>query len=547
VVALRPKAMRVLLLSTPHPLEESPLPPLSLSYLAAVLIREGIEVKIADFLVTRYRPERLRRQLEEYRPHIVGATCVTLNYPIARRMLRVCKTFDPGIITVIGGPHATFAHQEALLRSPWIDAAVIGEGERTLAELVRTVEQGRDLGLVPGIAFARDGRVVESPARASIENLDELPMAARELLPMGRYRALGTPCTVITSRGCPFGCIFCSGRRMFGPKVRFRTPGLVVDEIEKIQHDFGPGKINIVDDTFTLNHGHARSVCEEMLRRNLDVTWSIFARVDRVDEELSRLMKRAGCEWMLFGVESADEAILKTIKKGITTEAVERAVRIASEAGINVFNSFILGLPGESRDTALKSMSFADDLLHRYGAKYGFHMLSPLPGTELYEKAEDYGIRVLSHNWARYNANEPITETSGMNREMAREVMAIYDRGIEGAWDDIRRRAHEGDTQCSDLVEGHERVRFVWTLLQGDLIERLGRIRSADDAEAVLAGRLSHRMDLDVESVRRRIAELGARGVLRLEGDGNGLTWQWSKTEQLRLAGEVGPAPQYTA
>jgi len=128
----------------------------------------------------------------------------------------------------------------------------------------------------------------------------------------------------------------------------------VVDEIEQLQRDFGLEKINIVDDTFTLNHHHTQAVCEEMLRRNLKIKWSVFARVDRINEDLVQLMNRAGCEWMLFGVESADEGILQTIKKGITPEQVRRGAKIASEAGINVFNSFILGLPGESRDTALK-------------------------------------------------------------------------------------------------------------------------------------------------------------------------------------------------
>jgi len=301
-------SMRVLLLSTPHPLEESPLPPLSLSYLASVLTREGLEVKILDFLVTHYHPKKLRRELEDYRPQLVGVTCVTLNYPIARRMLKVCKDFDPHIFTVIGGPHVTFALEETLLQSPWIDAIVIGEGERTLVELARAVAETKDIHHVPGIAFADGGAVVKTSPQALIENLDQLPLPARELLPMARYRALGTPCTVITSRGCPYSCIFCSGHRMFGPKVRFRSPGLVVDEIEKLQRDFGLAKINIVDDTFTLNHHHTRAVCEEMLRRNLKIKWSVFARVDRIREDLAQLMKRAGCEWVLFGVESKRES-----------------------------------------------------------------------------------------------------------------------------------------------------------------------------------------------------------------------------------------------
>jgi len=540
-------SMRVLLLSTPHPLEESPVPPLSLSYLASVLAREGIEVKILDFLVTQYHPRKLRRELEEYRPQLVGATCVTLNYLLARRMLKLCKAFDPHIFTVIGGPHVTFALEETLLRSPWIDAVVIGEGERTLVELVRTLEEDKGIHQVSGIAFADGDMVVKTPPQAHIENLDQLPLPARELLPMARYRALGTACTVITSRGCPFSCIFCSGRRMFGPKVRFRSPGLVVDEIEKLQRDFGLTKINIVDDTFTLNHHHARAVCEEMLRRNLKIKWSVFARVDRISEDLAQLMNRAGCEWILFGVESADEGILKTIRKGITPDEVRRGVKIAAEAGINVFNSFILGLPGESRDTALKSLAFGDELYHKYGAKYGFHILSPLPGTEVYERAKDYGIRILSRNWARYNANEPITETATMSKEMVKEAMSIYDRGIEVAWDDIKRRAKDGDAECAEIIEGKERDEFVWTLLQGDVIEKLGGMAPAaainpSNPESELARRVSRKLGVDIEVVQRRMSELIGKGALRLEPKGNDLRWQWSDTQKLKLASEITPA-----
>jgi anaerobic magnesium-protoporphyrin IX monomethyl ester cyclase len=539
--------MRVLLLSTPHPLEESPLPPLSLTYLASALIQEGIEVKILDFLVTQYHPKKLRRELEEYQPQLVGATCVTLNYPIARRMLKACKAFDPHIFTVIGGPHVTFTLEETLLQSPWIDAIVIGEGERTLVELVRAVGGGKNIHHVPGIAFADGGMVVKTAPQAHIEDLDQLPLPARELLPMARYRALGTPCTVITSRGCPYNCIFCSGHRMFGPKVRFRSPGLVVDEIEKLQRDFGLAKVNIVDDTFTLNYHHAQAVCEEMLKRDLKIKWSVFSRVDRISKDIAQLMKRAGCEWVLFGIESADEEILKTVKKGFTLDKVRRGVKIAAEAGINVFNSFIFGLPGESRDTALKSLAFGDELYHKYGAKYGFHMLSPLPGTEVYERAKDYGIRILSRNWARYNANEPITETATMSKEMIKEAMSIYDRGIEDAWDDIKRQAKDGDAQCLEMIEGKKRGEFVWTLLQGDVIEKLGGMASTatwdpGNAEAELAGRVSQKLRLGIEVTQRRIGGLIAEGVLQLETKGNSLRWQWSDTQKLKLASEVTPA-----
>jgi radical SAM superfamily enzyme YgiQ (UPF0313 family) len=317
--------------------------------------------------------------------------------------------------------------------------------------------------------------------------------------------------------------------------------------MEKLQRDFGQAKINIVDDTFTVNRNHTRAVCEEMLRRNLNIKWSAFARVDRISEGLAQLMKRAGCEWVLFGVESADEGILKTIRKGITPDDVRRGVKIASEAGINVFNSFILGLPGESWETAHKSLAFGDELYHKYGAKYGFHMLAPLPGTELYERAKDYGIRILSQNWARYNANEPITETVTMSREMVKETMSIYDRGIEAAWDEIKRRAKDGDAESAEIMEGKQRNEFVWALLQRDIIEKLGTMTSVStanhcDAEIELARRVSRKLGVDIEVTQRRIGELIAGGVLRLESTGNSLRWQWTDTGKLRVAQEATPA-----
>ena len=533
--------MRVLLVSTAHPLEENPLPPLSLAYLAGALEKEGIEVQILDFLVTRYRPQKLRQKLEEYRPKLVGVTCVTLNYPLAARMLKVCKEFDSGIVTVIGGPHASFTSEETLTRAPWIDAVAIGEGERTLVELARAVAGGSDFGHIAGLAFTDSGSVVKTEPRSRIEDLDELTLPARHLLPLSRYRALGVPCTVITSRGCPYGCIFCSAHRMFGRRVRFRDPGLVVDEIEMLQRDFGFPQINIVDDTFTVNHGHAREVCEEILRRNLRISWSAYARVDNMTEDLVTLMKRAGCEMVLFGIESGDENILKTIKKGVTPDDMRRGVKIAADAGLNVFTSFILGLPGESPDTARKSMAFARELDDNYGAKFAFHILAPLPGTELYEKAGDYGLRILTRNWSRYDANQTITETATMSREMAKEAMATHELVVEAAWKEVRRRAEAGIAQYVSRLKGKERQEFVWSLLEGDVIEKLGSMRADGipgpaSAEVELASRVSKRLALPRDAVQQQMRKLVREGLLRLGRGDDGLRWQWS--DSLRAMSE---------
>jgi len=530
--------LRVLLISTACPLEENPLPPLSLAYLAGVLERENIEVQILDFLVTRYSPQTLRKKLQEYRPQLVGVGCVTMNYPLAARMLKVCKSFDSDIFTVIGGPHVSFTLNETLLRAPWIDAIAIGEGERTLVELVKTVAEGNDIGNVAGIAFADGERVVKTEPRSLIEKLDQLPLPARHLLPLARYRALGVPCTIITSRGCPYGCIFCSAHHMFGRKVRFRSPGLVVDEIEMLHRDFGFPQINIVDDTFTANRDHARQVCEEILRRNLKIKWSAYARADNMTDELVVLMKRAGCNLVLFGVESADENILKTIRKGLTPEDVRRGVKVATDAGLKVFTSYIIGLPGESPETIRRSMAFADDIGNTYGAEYAFHVLAPLPGTELFENLNEYGLRVLSRNWACYDANQPVTESTTMRREMIQDAIATHDRVMESAWEEVRNRAASGDSECIRRLEDMQSQRFVWSLLQSDVLDRLGKIKAgttADPAEAraELNRRIARKLNLSLDTTSQETDKLLQAGLLQLVMGVDGARWQWSSSLEI--------------
>jgi anaerobic magnesium-protoporphyrin IX monomethyl ester cyclase len=520
--------MRVLLMSTPYPLEENPIPPLSLSYLAAMLQSESIEVQILDLLVSHNSARKIRDKLEEYQPGMVGATCVTLNSSIATRNLKVCKDFDPRIVTMLGGPHASFALKETLLRARWIDVVVIGEGERTLVELVRALEKGKDIRQVAGIAFREDNSVVKTEPRPLIEDLDELPTPARHLLPLSKYRAIDSPCTVITSRGCPYRCIFCSGPRLFGRRVRFRDPRLVVDEIEQIHKGFGFEKLNIVDDTFTLNHRHAQEVCDEIMRRNLKFQWNVFARADTVTAELLNRMREAGCSWLLYGAESASPEILKTIKKGTTPDDIRRGTRLATEAGIGVFNSFILGLPGESPETARLSLDFAQELNRDYGAIYGFHLLSPLPGTELYENPKDYGIRILSRNWAKYDANEPITETATMSPQKVLEYIADYDRVIAYVWQQIKDKAAEGDPASAEEVRQKASIEFVWKLLQGDVIERLDHMKDGGDPVGQLAQRISRKMDVPLDLAEREMGRLVQMGLLKRESAKGVSIWQWS-------------------
>ena len=518
---------RVLIVNTPFPLEELPVPPLGLAYLAAVLETEGIDVQILDFLVAQYSPRALRRKLAEYQPQIVAATCSTLNYSIASRILRVCKNYDSTLVTLIGGPHVSFTARQVVEDAPWIDIVVMGEGEYTLVDLLNSLAHGTDLAQVSGIAFRRNGEAVLTSSRPLIKELDKLPLPARHLLPLSKYRALKAPCTVITSRGCPFGCIFCSAPKMFGRGVRFRSPEAVVDEIEMINREFGFEQVNIVDDTFTVNEQHVESICERLMDRRINVKWSVYSRVDTVTPRMLRLMKQAGCTWVCYGLESGDQKILDRIKKRITVDQARQAVRMAREAGIDVIVSFILGLPGENTRTAQRSVKIAEELRKDYGVYYGFHILAPMPGTELREKADEYGIRILTKDWTKYDANRPVAEPIGFSTDQMKHVMADYEQAISEAWKDILSKAECGDPLCKERITKSITVDFVWKLLKSNAIERAGR---SNDRQGELAGTISQELDVPLDVAQRELARLVADGNLTRTqtAQQKHTTWQWA-------------------
>jgi radical SAM superfamily enzyme YgiQ (UPF0313 family) len=525
------KPVRILLVAPPYALEEYPLPPLSLSYLSGSLLDHGFEVEILDLLTSKASPAKIRRKLEQYQPQVVGTTAVTMTFPAASRILKTCKGFDPGITTVVGGPHVSFSAEDTFQRAPWIDVVVAGEGDRTVVELASALERGSGIEKVAGLFINRNGKVIKTAPRPLIDNLDDLPLPARHLLPLSRYHALGAACSVISSRGCPYGCIFCTTPRMYGRKVRFRQPALVVDEIELIYREYGFSQISVVDDTFTLNHPHATDLCRELIRRRLPVKWSIFSRVDTLTPGLLDLMREAGCTCMLFGVESGNQEVLNNIKKGITPEKVKKGVRMATEAGIGTFASFILGLPGETPDRSRETLALAMELSERWGTQYGFHYLSPFPGTELFEKAKELGIRFLTRDWSRYNANEPITEASEGGLAAVKEVVARYDEGIAMAWETTRRDAAAGDADSIDRLQKKRTGNFVWTLLQEDAIESLwevGGTATPQQAQARLIEELARKLNTPVEVASHEISRLLQNRWLQPEPSSNGCIWRWA-------------------
>ncbi|HOF04835.1 MAG TPA: radical SAM protein [Syntrophales bacterium] len=529
--------MKVAIIAPPYPLAEAPAPPLGVSYVAAAFLAAGAEVRVFDYIVRRYTEAKLQAELDSFQPDIVGATSVTLNFPGAAAILTAVKRYRPEVVTVMGGPHVSFTAAATLQAYPGIDIIVMGEGEETINELVNAEFDERKLSMIRGIAYRSNGEPVVNEARAFIADLDALPLPARHLLPLSRYRALGYPISIITGRGCPYKCIFCQGRRMVGAKIRSRSASLVVDEIEEIM-SYGIDRINVADDLFVTDRKKVRAVCDEIRRRGLRFSWSAFARVNTVDRETLEIMKATGCDSISFGVESGNPEMLIRIKKKITLPQVRRAVRLCQDVGILPHTSFVVGLPGESPETLADTRKFASSL----GSLYGYHILAPFPGTTVRERVAEYDLEILTDDWTRYDANRAITRTSRLRPEDIDAFVDEFEGEIMKGWHKQVRNYQTGaNSPAEDLqVAGYFRTQFVYRLLSEDLIERLGEDEVGEDeagSEERLCRRLIATTGTDEALVRRAVADFISRGFIkygtRVGIPGGKPGWFWTHNNKI--------------
>jgi len=368
-------------------------PPLGVAYVAASLQEAGHDVRVLDCtFLSRAKAARLALAAKA---DVVGISCMATMEEDARWFAQHLRG-RCGLL-VAGGPLPT-CDPDAFLGH--FDVVVRGEGEQTMRELLAAFEAGADLGAVPGVACRRGsgarahgeggGAALCAPPRPFARDLDAIPFPARELLPNARYIAFGKKSygysitTVMSTRGCPFRCEFCSNV-VFGESYRERSPVDVVDEIEEALA-LGYERISFADDVFTLNGRRVLEICAEIRRRRLRVAWECLGRVDVFDPATAREMKDAGCFRIFFGIESGNDAILRLMKKQITTAQARSAVEAAHRAGLEVGAFFILCYPGETDDTVLETLRFATSLPLDYA---GLTMPYPLPGTALLERVGD--------------------------------------------------------------------------------------------------------------------------------------------------------------
>jgi radical SAM superfamily enzyme YgiQ (UPF0313 family) len=291
-------------------------------------------------------------------------------------------------------------------KHPFIDIIARGEYEFTVLETAKALKDGKGFEGISGITYRKNNAVIVNATRPHIENLDSLPFPARDQY---RWQKYHEPIyeklpwiTMISSRGCPFNCIFCSWPQvMYGHKFRARSVGNVLGEIEHCLDRYKPGEIFFDDDTFTIDQKRVRRICEGILDRKLDFTWSCMGRIDTVDTETMSLMRRAGCRKIKFGVETGDTEIMKTIKKRIDLNKLKSSFLAAGDAGLKVHGTFMIGLPGETRESVYKTIRLVKELPMD---TFQLSVATPFPGTEFYDMCAKNNWLVTT-DWNHYDGN----------------------------------------------------------------------------------------------------------------------------------------------
>jgi len=365
-------------------------PPLGILYIAAKLRQEGFQVAVIDGV--HHTKQQIIEAIRSFRPKLIGFSSSALLWPKVPPLAEAAKRLLPDSVIVAGGPGPTGYGADCLKEARSIDAVVVGEGEITMTELAKAVASGADFRKTPG-TIARNGDSIQrNPQRPLLADLDSLPPPALDLISVNRYKpvfghyrkrpAIG----LVASRGCPRKCLFCF--KIEGNTIRFRAPEAVADEVEFFHRHLGIKEVRFWDEWFTADRQRVVSICEHLIKLQNPVIWSCYATVDSVDLDLLRLMNRAGCFMVNFGFETARQESLDELGKSTTVQQCLEAATLARKAGLLVFGSFILGIPGETLQDAYRTVRLAIKLDVDYA---DFMSMTLFPGSRAFEKRDEYG------------------------------------------------------------------------------------------------------------------------------------------------------------
>ncbi|HXZ98314.1 MAG TPA: radical SAM protein [Candidatus Acidoferrum sp.] len=419
-------------------------PPLGILELAAYVeskVRD-VEIEVLDCQAGHLDWDGLQKHVESFSPDIVASSSLaTCNAYTTVQTLATAKKVNPSILTIAGGQHFTATADESLRMYPEVDVVIRREGELTLAELVSAVKNSKSFAEIKGMSFQSNGRVFHNPDRPLIANLDELPLPAYHFVEnnMRKYHftMMTGPKTVYAlvegSRGCPHRCTFCSQWKHWQGTYRSKSPERIAAEFESLHKDFGAEFLWLTDDNFPLGPFAGR-LCNEIVSRGLaqDITWFIQARCDDIvrHSDLLPKMHSAGNMWILTGAESGSEETLRKVKKGISADHSGDAIRLMKKSGIFAQTTFIIG----HRDDTHKTLSDLREFVNKIDPDLAiFMLLTPFPGTDVYEEARRNGW-IEDSNWANYDMVHAIMPTDTLSRmELQEELVDCY-RAFYGSW-----------------------------------------------------------------------------------------------------------------
>jgi anaerobic magnesium-protoporphyrin IX monomethyl ester cyclase len=379
--------MRIILAEAPFSYDESIVKgqryfPLGIGYIASY-IRQKPNRDVHLFVDNL---EEFQNLIQAQPPDVLGLSAMTSSYPTCAKMARMAKAVNPRCLVMLGGQHATSVGARVFSEVPEIDFVAMGEGEQLMDRFLDELETGRqEWKGVPGLIYRTEGTYISVPQAGLLKGLDDLPFPARDLLSLDHFTShahmrFGTKtASLVSSRGCPWKCSYCSSFVTMGRQFRKRSPSNVVDEMEQMNQTWGIDNFIFWDDVFTVVHDRVFEFCNELKRRRLDVTWWCMSRTDRMTQELTNAMADAGCVMISFGIESGSENTLKRIRKQVDLQVVTEAIAYTRAAGIRTQGTFILGLPFETRDDLRTTVNFAKSCGVDIALFFSF---TPYPGTE---------------------------------------------------------------------------------------------------------------------------------------------------------------------
>lgn len=371
------------------------VPPMGLLSIAGFLSEKRVQVRIWDPLLSN---DTFIDEVERFKPDIIGISFLTAQYNRAREISSLLRERIPLALYVCGGPHASALPEESLLGLS-CDIAVVGEGELTMHEICKCLADSRTYHRVDGISYLSNGRVYHNPRRQLIGDLDIVPFTGRELLstsfdwylvPPGVIRGIfyANTATMITSRGCPYSCIFCASKAVSGNQFRRRSVRNVINEIQYLQQRYGVTKIWFLDDIFTFDPSWVKEFCRVLISEGLELIWSCQTRADALDDDLLRQMKASGCIQVELGIESGSDRMLKAISKGMCVQELRDKFVQIKRIGLRTMANFIVGIPGEDIRDIMLTYKLAKQLKPDF---VEFNLCIPYPGSQLYHVAQQAG------------------------------------------------------------------------------------------------------------------------------------------------------------